>query len=918
MHHELKGVRPFGELFRRSVTCAIAGARPLVAGIGLLWLPFVLLGVATGDPRGMLLLSIAKFLYLSLVIRVVNDIDSPEGTLGSTRSYLRLAASHLETTLAAWAIRYAAALAVSVTGAIAISQANTMGPGLLIPIVLVAGAMALLVVSTFTLHAAVTSGLAASDAWRMSRHAARYTWRRVVLLLLLFQIIRYLISGPLSMELLPAETPVALRSLVSLATLIMTALLETLLWINFSLHYRDVVPLIARDDVKLKRIATIDHEARMKTITAPYGSWKSPISAELVASGAMRLGDVQIEDGTGYAAESRPDEGGRTVVVCLGDLEHADDTVDRSSLIPEGYNVRTRVHEYGGAAWRVEAQELFFVNFADQRIYRTSTTDDAPPEPVTPEGPWRYADGRRLPDGSWVSVREDHTDAEPKNTIVRLMMDGSDPGIVICGGRDFYASPRVSPDGSKLLWLCWDHPDMPWDGAELWSGTLEDGAVVSSERIDGGDGCSVYQPDWGPDGEIYYVCDRTGWWNLYRHDHGEATPLAPMEAEFGRPLWGLGSTTWSIIDDGDLFAVYTKHGRWRAILIDPAERSWKRVELPYDTINSVVSHRRTVVLNVDSASHAQSIVALDLETGHRRLLRKAGEVAVDRRFFSLPESIDFESDGQTAHALYYPPVNPDYVAPAHSRPPLLVVSHGGPTSMTSVSLSYAIQFWTSRGFGVLDVNYRGSTGYGRKYRELLIGNWGIADVADCINGATYLVEQNRADPDRLIIRGGSAGGYTTLCALAFHDRFSAGASYYGISDLETIVADTHKFESRYTDSLIGPYPEARDIYRARSPIHATDAISCPVILLQGLEDRVVPPSQSETMYEALKQRGIPVCYVTYPDEQHGFRSATNRRHALESELSFYSQVLGFPLAESVPYVGIDNLAQPAGGGGTSN
>jgi dipeptidyl aminopeptidase/acylaminoacyl peptidase len=652
--------------------------------------------------------------------------------------------------------------------------------------------------------------------------------------------------------------------------------------------------------------------------TAPYGSWKSPITAAAIASGMIGLDQVALDGEDIYWIERRPAEEGRHVVVCrTPDGRLADVT-------PAPLNARTRVHEYGGGAYAVHQGTVYFSNFADQRLYRQDRVTGATglwaaPRPITPELPLRYADGvmdaRR---GRLVCVREDHrpSDREAINTLVSVRVDG-DPegGRVLVSGNDFYASPRLSPGGDRMAWLSWNHPNMPWDGTELWVGEVAaDGSLGRAERVAGGPSESIFQPAWSPDGILHFVSDRTGWWNLYRWRNGRSEPLCEMAAEFGAPQWVFGMSMYAFDGPGRLVCTYHAQGSTRLAELETATRTLRAIDVPYAAIASLHCGAGRAVFVAGSPEESPSIVVLDREpgggTGVRppKVLRRALDLSIDPGHFSRPEAIEFPTEhGLTAHGFFYPPQNRDVTGPPGERPPLIVRSHGGPTAAASSVLALDIQFWTSRGFGILDVNYGGSTGYGRPYRERLNGQWGVVDVDDCVNGARYLVAQGRVDGARLAIQGGSAGGYTTLCALTFRDVFKAGASYFGLSDLEIFVRETHKFESRYLERLVGPYPEQRDLYYARSPIHFLDRLSCPMILFQGLEDKIVPPNQSEMMFEAVRKKGFPVAYLAYEGEQHGFRRAENIKRTLEAELYFYSRVFGFPLAEPVDPVRIENL-----------
>lgn len=640
----------------------------------------------------------------------------------------------------------------------------------------------------------------------------------------------------------------------------------------------------------------------------PFGSWPSRISAADVASAGVTLAETRVADDQTYWLEHRPAEGGRTVIV------RGDGWSEPVDVTPEGFDVRTRVHEYGGGAYLVAGARVFFCNDADQRLYRQDAGAD--PRPITPEPPeprsHRYADGRLTGDGGWVvCVRERHEAEGVVNELVAVPADGSGEPHTIAGGHDFYAYPRPSRDGSRLAFLTWDHPRMPWDGTELWvADLLADAELGEPRRVAGGPEESVYQPAWSPRGVLHFVSDRTGWWNLYRlGDDGDVEALRPMEAEFGVPLWELGYASYAFLLDGRIACVYSSEGTEHLALMDPDADQLLDVDVPYTTFDpSLDAADGRVAFVGGGPALPHRVVSIDFTSRSVDELRESRPLPVPEEDVSVPRSIEFPTDGgRTAHALYYPPRNPGSVGPAGERPPLLVLSHGGPTSQVTSEFDVRKQFWTSRGFAIVDVNYGGSTGYGRAYRRRLEGTWGITDVHDCVAAARYLAEQGDVDGDRLIIRGGSAGGYTTLCALTFHDEFAAGSSWFGVADAEALARDTHKFESRYLDGLIGAYPEAAELYRARSPIHFADLLSSPVILLQGLEDEVVPPAQAEAMAAALDAKGLPYAYVAFEGEQHGFRKAENIRRALEAELAFFARIFGFEPADDLPPLEIRNL-----------
>ena len=642
-----------------------------------------------------------------------------------------------------------------------------------------------------------------------------------------------------------------------------------------------------------------------KTI-APYGSWKSPITSDLIVSESIGIGGVALDGEDVYWLEMRPSEGGRNVLV----RRTPDGQI--TDVTPASYNVRTRVHEYGGAAFVISDGVVYFSNFDDQRVYYHSIGDQ--PQPLTPAEDLRYADGaldkrrRRM-----IYVREDHTveGREAVNTIVALDLDNGGPGDVLVGGNDFYSNPRLSPDGTRLAWLTWNHPHMPWDGCELWvADVADDGTLDNAQRVPSPDDDALFQPEWSPDGVLYVVSDRTGWWNLYRLADGQLEAVTDMEVEFGTPQWQLGATTYGFASPERIVCAYNQSGTWHIANVDTGTGNVDTVPTPFTELTraGIAVPAERVVFGAGSPTMLPSVVLHSLTTPETVTLRQSNSVTVDEGYISTPESIEFPTeDDQTAYAFFYPPKNKDFTAPAGERPPVVVWSHGGPTGATSTTLSLGVQYWTSRGIGVLDVNYGGSTGYGTEYRRRLNGRWGIVDVDDCVNAVLFLVERGDVDVDRLAIKGGSAGGYTTLAALTFRDVFKAGASYYGISDLEALAKDTHKFESRYMDTMIGPYPERRDVYIERSPIHHTDQLSCPIVLFQGLEDKVVLPNQAEMMFEALREKGVPVSYVPFEGEQHGFRRAENIKRSLDGELYFYSRVFGFELADEVQPIPIENL-----------
>lgn len=618
----------------------------------------------------------------------------------------------------------------------------------------------------------------------------------------------------------------------------------------------------------------------------------------------VAFGGVVTDGGDIYWSEGRPREEGRVAVVRW---RPGGAPVD---LTPEGMNARTRAHEYGGGAFAAADGVVYFCNYADQRMYRQTAGGE--PRPITGEGPVRYADMVHDPRRRMIySVREDHRAGVrgAVNSIVAVDPRGDQYGTVLVGGSDFYSSPQVSPDGSRLAWLSWNHPNMPWDGTELWLADIgDDGRLHEARRVAGGPAESIFQPSFSPDGTLHFASDRTGWWNLYAITGAGVRALCPMEAEFGLPQWVFGLSTYAFLPNGAIVCSYRADGIARMGLIGPGGGVLRPIPLPYTTISHVRAAGEQAVFVGASPTQFAEIALLDLGTGQIEVLRRSGSPGVDAAYLSTAQAIRFPTgQNQTAHAFYYPPANPDFAAPPGERPPLLVVSHGGPSSQTAAALDLEVQFWTSRGFAVVAVNYGGSTGYGREYRNRLRERWGIVDVDDCTNAALHLADRGLADRRRLAIRGKSAGGFTTLACLAFRDVFAAGASHYGVSDLEALATDTHKFESRYLDGLVGPYPERRDLYVARSPIHHLAGFRTPVIFFQGLDDRVVPADQAQRMVDALRSRGGAVAYVALEGEGHGFRRAENVQRVLEAELSFYGRIFGFEPADAGSPVEIANL-----------
>jgi dipeptidyl aminopeptidase/acylaminoacyl peptidase len=656
--------------------------------------------------------------------------------------------------------------------------------------------------------------------------------------------------------------------------------------------------------------------------TSPYGTWSSPVTLDRLVDAVVGLSYPMATPSHAYWTEGRPSEGGRQVLVRVpaGGGEPED-------VIPPGFNARTAVHEYGGLCSVVHhdpagGDTVYFSNFADQRLYRV--VPGGSPVPITPEppspgairfaAPVLTADGRHL-----LAVRERHDEPDVPSTVVNdvvvIATDGSREPRTIVSGRDFYSFVTIAPGGNRVCWVSWDHPNMPWDGTELWEGELDvDGASVREPRlVAGGPSESVTQPAYAPDGTLLFVSDRTGWWNLYAAVAGDepGRPLAPMDAEFGVPDFVFGLSSYAPLTSGAVLATWRQGGLNHLGILRTGSRTFEVVDAGFTHVSQLRTDDGSSALAVaGSGSVPPSVVRLnptpsgDIEV---EILRRSRTDVADAAYLSAPEAIDFPTEGgEVSHALYYAPKNPDFVGPEGELPPLIVSVHGGPTSAAQPSLNYAIQYWTSRGFALVDVNYGGSAGYGRAFQDRLRGQWGVVDLADCVNAARHLAATGRVDGARLLIHGGSAGGYTTLCAATFTDVFAAGASYFGVADASVFAQETHKFESHYTDSLFGPWPQTADLYRSRSPAFHAAGLRTPLILFQGLDDKVVPPDQAEVMVAALRENGVPYAYIAYEGEGHGFRIAANIRRTAEAELYFYGRVLGFVPADELRPVEIAN------------
>jgi len=653
--------------------------------------------------------------------------------------------------------------------------------------------------------------------------------------------------------------------------------------------------------------ATEERRTPRSVITAPFGSWASPFKIERLTDRVVFLSEPHGIDGIRWWIEGRPEESGRQVLV----RRETDGTLTR--MTPEEFNARSRVHEYGGAAYLVSGDLVVVSDFTTGRLHRIVRPGEL--VPLTPERQWRYADAiHDAARNRLIAVREDHepdtvaSHGEWNNELVAIDLDSGDVAV-LATGSDFYAAPRLSPDDSTLAWLEWHHPNMPWDGTELRLATIgADGSLGEPRTIAGSRTDWISQPRWSPEGVLHFAAEPTDWMNLYRYVDGKALPISNVEAELVAPDWQFGYRTYTFLDGGDILAIARSSGRDNLIRIAP-DGSSITIDLPYTEMNGLSVDGDRLVLRAAAPDKPAAVIEIDLQ-GNVTVLRTANPTIPEREDVSIPEHIEFPTTGDlTAFGNFYPPTNRSFVGPAGELPPLIVTSHGGPTAEAFSGFATGIQLFTSRGYAVLDVDYGGSTGYGKAYRKRLEGQWGVVDVDDCVAGAVYLAEQGLVDGERTAIRGGSASGYTTLAALAFTDEFDAGCTYFGIGDLRAFVKDTHKFESRYLESLLGPWPAAKQVYLDRSPSLHAEQITAPVLVQQGADDRIVPPSEAERIVDALFERRIPHAYLLYPGEDHGFRGHDAIMRSFGAELSFYAQVFGFEPADDIEPLEIQFLAE---------
>lgn len=623
----------------------------------------------------------------------------------------------------------------------------------------------------------------------------------------------------------------------------------------------------------------------MKNKNDNFGFWESPISAEMVASNAKRFSQIQCDQGCVYWLEQRPSESGRQVVMCKTAAGEV------NTKTPNGFNVRTRVHEYGGGDYCVKDGIIYFVNAADQRIYQQAK-NKVPVAVSPPSLETCYADFIVTNDHHHlIAVRETQRKGqEAKNDLVSINLNKNCEIHILAEGYDFYSSPVLNSDESKLAWLCWSHPQMPWDGTELWCADLEDMSLKSAQKIAGGHNESLYQPSWSNAGDLYVVSDQTGWWNIYRIDENGLSVVVEMNAEFGTTQWVFGTRMYAFTANDNIICIVTKNASQEIGIV--SENKFLPFDVLQTTIDPYIAVQNDEVYFIGASPlSSAALYQYHLDQKYLSCISKTSDVVLDEQYLSCPASITFPAAGdQLAHAFYYAPKNPEKKN-IKGLPPLIVFCHGGPVAFTSTALNLKIQYWTSRGFAVVDVNYGGSGGYGRAYRERLKGKWGVVDVADCVGAARFLVDRKLVDPDKLFIRGSSAGGFTVLNALAHYDLFLAGASYYGISDLTGLLGIMPKFESRDLDALVGEYSRYQQRYYDRSPVNFANQIKASVIFFQGLKDPVVPPQQAETMIAALSQTGVKYRYVTFSDERHGFKDGQSIIKSLIEELAFYQLAL---------------------------
>lgn len=630
-----------------------------------------------------------------------------------------------------------------------------------------------------------------------------------------------------------------------------------------------------------------------------YGTWKSSISSEDLVKDVFRFSFLDVSKTHLYFGEGRPKEKGRVALLSL-DLDGK-----QKELLPDTFNMRSRVHEYGGKSFTVYKDEVFFINNEDQDIYKLDKKGHVPR--ITKQPQYRFGDLCVTPDGSYLyCVLEDHSKILVDNSIARICLKTNEMQIV-ASGYDFYGCLAISKDSAKLAFICWKHPNMPWDHTELFIANIsEKKGLIDITQI--ASGASIIHPQFTEEGVLYYISDVSSFWNLYSFDGNNSHPVAPVDMEIGGPLWVFGMKKYAFLEDHKIACIGTKKAIDGLYFLDLKTKSYERIDLPFTHFSDLHLFKDSLVFQAASPTHFSCLVKYDLKTNEYEILKEFAKNTIDKEEISIPDAVSFPTEGgKTAYGFYYPPKNKHYHGSKDEKPPVIIHCHGGPTGHTSPTISLNRLYFTSRGFGVFELNYSGSSGYGTAYRERLKKNWGVVDTQDCVNAARYLSEKGLADPNRLIVEGGSAGGFTVLGSLTFSDVFKAGACYYGVSDLEALAQDTHKFEAHYLDNIVGFYPEDKNTYIERSPIRHVEKLSCPVIFFQGTEDKVVPPSQSDVMVEALRKKKIPVSYLLFEKEAHGFRIADTIKTCVEAELFFYGKIFGFTPSDHLKEIEIENL-----------
>ena len=635
-----------------------------------------------------------------------------------------------------------------------------------------------------------------------------------------------------------------------------------------------------------------------------YLKWEPIIKPEKVFSDIVGINEVRVESNHAYWLEMRPAEKGRYVIV------QASDDGTQKDVIPQGFNARTRVHEYGGGSYAVFEISVYFVNFSDQRLYSIKVGESSP-TPLTPEknsdgSLGKYASLIVSSDGNKLLFvyEKEFEDKENENFIAGLDLRNKDlqEPVILAQGKDFYADVCMASDGKKIAWLAWDHPDMPWDSTELMIAEIEGLVIENTVKVAGGGKQSICYPRFDQNNNLYFIMDKEkaeqdspyNWWNFYRYRDDKVEQITFEQAEFGEPHWVFGQSGYAILPNGQIVAKMTKDGKDTLVTVMPEEKYLTHLHEEFTYYSNIQTCGRNCIFFVGaSLKKGAALYRLNPESLDLYELKRSSSLSINDDDISESEFISYSTkDGDKSYAYFYPPKNNQYELPADELPPLLVIAHGGPTASTKGYFSFIIQFWTSAGFAVVDVDYRGSTGFGRKYRDKLLGTWGVVDACDVADAVRYLVKEGRVEATKVAVRGGSAGGYMVQRVMTeYPDLFSVGASYYGIGNLITLVVETHKFESCYIDNLVGAkMPEGEALYKDRSPINHLDKLKSPMIIFQGSDDKIVTPECSREMARILKDRGICYEYVEYEGEAHGFRKKENNVDSLNRELKFYRDV----------------------------